>query len=291
MFAMKFDDVLNYVILPLTVALLASALGALSKWLISKASKDKIKVKEIRSEKDKDINEFAQLYNSRIAPEIRICVEQIIEFVTFKNDDDILHHLYICKNKENVVGFIKIIESLSKKYIFIAYIAINESDSLARKDGVKSLIDYVIKKHIKHKDEKIQIFTEIERGANNGYVTKLSKMIARRTRAYGYDAYSLKFDYIQPNMPDEAYENKNEHVLSLIWIPCYKITKPYLTKTEVINICKNLYFDIYSPSCNCSNNCSSYKEYLRGILSQYHSSLPKRIQIECMNQRRSEGKK
>jgi hypothetical protein len=275
-------DILVYIIIPIGVTILTTAIIALTKLVSTKLISNRLIVKEITKISDKDINQFIDLYNKRISSDIRICAEQIVDFSSFGGNTDIKHHLYVCKDKDNVVAFVKLMTSTSKKYVFIAYIAIDDTDLLAIRSGVNLLINHTIKKHIK-KENNIQLFTEIERGSQNGYITRLSKVIARRSREFGYNAYFLKFDYIQPNMPDENYNNVNEHVLSLIWIPINKPKRNYLLKKEVIDICRNLYFDIYYPSCDCTNCCDSYRAYLEKILKLYEKNLPKRIEIESLN--------
>ena len=276
-------EIVLYVIIPFGITIVSGILFALCRWLKSRFSKERLKMKEIKSISDKDINGFIELYNNRIADDVRICAEQIIDFIDPNPTDNVLHHLYVLKNKNKVVGFIKFMVSKDSNYLFIAYIAIDKDDSLAVNNGVKIMIDKIIKKFVKRKNGIENIYTEIERGTNNGYTTALSKAISRRINNYNIPAYILKFDYVQPNMPDENYGAIKEHILTLIWISNKKITKKFLTKRETINICKMIYKDIYLPSCKCSNCCESYSKYLDEICKRYNQNLNKKIELLPLN--------
>lgn len=280
---MEEKEILIHIVIPLGITILSTILFAICKWLKSKISKDRLKIKEIKSAFDKDINGFIELYNKRIVNEVRICAEQIVDFIDDYSADSVSHHLYILKNKNKVVGFVKFMVSKTSNYLFIAYIAIDKSDSLAVNNGVKIMIDRIIKKFIKGKKGVKNIYTEIERGTNNGYTTALSKAISRRAKEYKLTAYILKFDYIQPNIPNENYGKIPEHILSLIWIPHYEVTKKFFTKKEAIRICKMIYSDVYLPSCKCFNCYESYGKYLENICKNYNSNLDKKIDLIMLN--------
>ena len=148
-------DILVYIIIPIGVTILTTAIIALTKLVSTKLISNRLIVKEITKISDKDINQFIDLYNQRISSDIRICAEQIVDFSSFGGNTDIKHHLYVCKDKDNVVAFVKLMTSTSKKYVFIAYIAIDDTDLLAIRSGVNLLINHTIKKHIK-KENNIQ---------------------------------------------------------------------------------------------------------------------------------------
>lgn len=272
-------EIVLYVIIPVGIAIGTAILFAICRWIKSKISKDHLIIKEIKSISDKDINGFIDLYNKRIVEDVRICAEQIVDFIDPNPNDNIFHHLYILKHKNIVVGFIKFMVSKVNNYLFIAYVAIDKTDNLALNKGIKMMLDRIINKFIRVKNRVKNIYTEIERGTNNGITTALSKSISRRLNSYKLTAYALNFDYIQPNMPDDNYGEIKEQILTLIWIPCHKINKNFLAKKEVINICKMLYKDIYLPSCSCSNCCEPYKKYLDNICKEYSSNLNKKIKL------------
>ena len=273
------NTIITLILIPIGVTIVSSGILAFFKWIKPTMVDNHLFVKEITKLNDKDINAFIQLYNRRINEEIRICAEQIVGFIDPNPLDEITHHLYVCKHSNEVVGFVKIIVSHKNNYLFIAYIAIDEHDSLAIKDGVHSMITKLIRKHLRGRNKVSNLFTEIERGSNNGYVTSLYKSIARRSRSFNFNAYVVDFDYIQPNMPDDSYQETNEKILSLIWIPCNESFQNSLSKTDVIKICKNIYEDIYLPSCNCSNDCSSYVNYLDSLYARYENNLPPIINV------------
>ncbi len=278
---MDTKDIIIYIVLPIVVAIISSMIIAFFKWIKPKIFKDYLLVKEIKKSTDADIESFIALYNRRIDENLRICAEQIVDFINKNSNDNIKHHLYVCKHLDQVVGFIKIIISNQNNYLFIAYIAIDNNDSIAVKEGVSSLIKCVIKKHLKRTSIS-QIFTEIERGANNGYMTPLYKHISRICKAQGMISYLIDFDYIQPNMPDDAYNSAQEDILSLIWIPKVAPEKNYIKKNDIITICKNIYEDIYLPSCKQSNCCPNYKKYLNTLYLKYKNEIPSKVKLISM---------
>lgn len=279
---MDFKDVLLYIIIPIFVAITSSSILTIFHFLKLKFFKEHLVIKEVKSSADNDINEFIKLYNDRISEKLRICAEQIVEFTDNNCNDGIEHHLVVCKHKETVVGFIKIIVSEPHHFVFIAYIAIDKTDSLALKYGVSSLAGYVLKKYFKKDKNIYYIFTEIERSDKNGLITPLYKNISRRSKNYDLNSYLINFDYIQPNMPDDNYNSTNEDILSLIWIPKIKPCKNELSKKTVIDFCKNIYNDIYLPSCNESNCSKSYTKYLDNLYTKYDKTLPDKVKIVNM---------
>lgn len=107
----------------LWVPLLAPAIIALVKFIFI----DKLLyVKEIKKITDRDIERFVELYNERIDESLRICVEEILQFVGQPSNSSIQHHLYLCKKIDKPVGFMKFMISKEHKYIFVAYVAIDK---------------------------------------------------------------------------------------------------------------------------------------------------------------------
>lgn len=276
---MNFNDVILYIIIPIFVAIFSSSILAVFHFLKPHFFKEHLVIKELKSSADNDINEFVKLYNDRISEKLRICAEQIVEFTDNNFEDGIEHHLIVCKHKETVVGFIKVIVSEVHHFIFIAYIAIDKTDHLALKYGVSSLACYVLKKYFRKNKHIDNIFTEIERTDTNGIITPLYKNIGRRSKNFELNSYLINFDYIQPNMPDDNYNSTNEDILSLIWIPKNKPTNNELSKQEVIDFCKNIYNDIYLPSCKETNCSDNYTKYLNSLYLKYNESLCDKIKI------------
>ena len=270
-----FAFLLTYIVAPILVAVII----AIGKLIIS----DKVlSVKEIKNPTSTEINSFIDLYNNRIDIKYRICVEEILSFVGESNNA-IRHHLYVCKRRNKTVGFIKFMISETNRYIFIAYVAIDNTDDIAKKYGLNKLLKKLFKKYFKPRIVD-SIITEVEKGSLT-YYTAFSRLIGRYANAYGKNAYILDFNYTQPNMPDDNYNMVPEEIMHLIFIPYYTPLHTTISKSLLLELIGNLYFDIYCPSCNSITNCceKDYRDYLNKLLNNYNESLLSNIKMLPIN--------
>ncbi len=263
-----FEIILEYIwvpiILPIIVFLLKSILY----------------VKEIKNMTEPEVEEFKNLYNSKIKKELKICSEEILRFLEKREGESVEHHLYICKKFKKTIGFIKFMYSEQCECVFIAYVGIDKDDALARQYALKLMLKKIYNKYFKKKRAKI-IITEVERSSNGKYKTGLVKSVSRYSKSFKKSCYILEFDYIQPIMPDEQFENTNEIVLSLVYIPAYSLSNKIISKDEILKIIEMIYFEIYYPSCNEVKlpNCNSYNIYLENIIETYKKTLPSYIKL------------
>ena len=262
---------LQYIWAPLLVIAIA--------WCCKKIRKSYLYVKEIKKPTDPDIEGFKDLYSVRIKDDMRIEAEEILKFIGRRDETDVEHHLYICKRKGKVVGFIKFMISNTSKILFIAYIAVDKNDRVSNSCGMEKMLKKVAKKQFK-KDKVLRIVTEIEQGEKGNYNTPLSKIIARYARAYNHDAFYVDVPYFQPNMPGDDSKATKENCMSLIYVPYYKVENKVIPKTELINIIEFIYFEIYSPCCNeLKCDCGGYNLYLTNIIDKYKSDFPDYIDL------------
>lgn len=231
-------------------------------------------VREIKNVMDSDIDSFKELYNKRIDEKYRICAEEILSFLGENKDDAVQHHLYICKKWNKTVGFIKFMVSRPKKYIFIAYAAIDKEDKTAKQYGMKILAKVALKKYFK-RDQIDRIIIEAEKGANGTLYSAFTKIISRYAIGNKKTAYIYNFNYIQPNMPDDDYNVTPEEHMTLVTIPYYKPSHMSISKSSLIDLIRTIYFDIYCPSCNGITNCceADYGRYLNSLLRVYDKEL------------------
>lgn len=266
------DFILKYFWLPLIVPLLM--FGVKHIWT------NHLSVKEISKITDTDISGFKQLYNQTINEELRIDPEEILKFVGKDGTNRVEHHLYICKHKEQVVGFMKFMYSPDLRCIFMAYVAIDRNDSLANNYGVKKLSKKVVKHYFKN-GKANSFITEITRSNNDDYNTSLSKQIARYARMYHLEAYYINAPYyIQPVMPDCKDSTTKEDLLSLIYIPYSSPTVKNISKESFLRFIRFIYLDIYAPCCKSSiNDCSDYTMYLDKLINDYRNDCPDSIEL------------
>lgn len=264
--------ILEYIWVPVVVPLII--------FLVYNFYKDLIYVKEIKKATDRDIESFKDLYNSRIKEGMRIEAEEILEFVDRQQNDNVEHHLFICKHNKKVVGFIKFMVSKLRKSIFIAYIAIDKDDKVAKECAVKKMINKVLKKYFNPQNAHL-IITEIEQGPKGKYLTAFAKIIARYASDYKHDTYYVDAPYIQPKMPGEENQITQEDFMSLIYIPYYKVGNDVISKKEFIDIIEFIYYDIYGPSCNeVMCDCNKYNTYLGELIKDYKKDCEEYIDLK-----------
>lgn len=242
--------------------------------------KSVLRVKELKKGTDPEIEEFINLYNLRIKENLRICAEEILQFIERREGEVVEHHLYVCKKLSKTVGFIKFMYSEQHKYVFIAYTAIDKEDSVARQYAFNLMLRKIYKKYLKTK-KATMILTEIERGTKGNYKTGLAKLISRYAKKFKKQSYIIKFDYLQPSMPDDEYGDVSEEILSLVYIPMYTMANMKMPKNELLSILQTIYFEIYYPSCNeiTACDCNDYNSYLESIMDIYKSDLPEYIDL------------
>lgn len=258
---------LDYLWIPIVLPLLAFFFGSV------------IHIKELKKYTDSEIEGFKNLYNSTIKESLRINAEEILQFLDKRHEMNIEHHLYICKKFNKVVGFVKFMYSQDYNYIFIAYIAIDKNDFIAKKYAVNFLVRKIYKKFLKNKKAE-KVLAEIECSANGGHITSLAKQINRYAKKYKKQCYVVDLEYMQPSMPDDNYDGVNEEILSLVYIPMLGLSNEHISKSELLNLIKSIYFDIYYPSCNriTGCDCNNYNNYLLQIINLY-SNLPEYIDL------------
>ena len=263
---MNTDLLLEYIWVPI----LAPAFIYLIKFLFF----DKLLyVKEIKKITDNDIAQFTELYNNRIDDTLKICVEEILQFVGKSSNSSIEHHLYICKKINKTVGFMKFMISKEHKYIFVAYVAIDNSDKAALEYGMKTLIKTLAKKYFNPRVATC-IITEVEESPNGSHRNAMSLLVSRYAKSLGKKCYYVDIPYIQPQMPDDHNTQTDEQFLALLYIPFYEKANNCMPRNDVLSIIKSIYFDIYAPSCDPSLgcDCESYNRYLSRIITMYHDT-------------------
>lgn len=266
------NGILIYVLAPVIVVLIVAVL----KFIFNNKL---LYVKEIKKSTDPDTTYFNNLYDRYIKKRYRICAEEILSYIGKNAGADVCHYLYACKKWNKAVGFIKFMVSKSQKYIFIAYIVIDNKDAAAREAGAKILIKKVCRKFFKPSIAD-RFFIESEKG-EAGHYSKFSKLVARYARMEKKSAYIFDFDYIQPNMPDDNYGVAKEEHMSLMMIPFFSVSHVTITKEQLLGIVKMIYYDIYCPSCNSITNCCEldYSKYLERIINGYQKELSQTIKL------------
>ncbi len=266
------DMILKYLWVPIVVPLLILII----KFIVT----DRLLwVKEIKKITDSDIESFINLYNNRIDNSMRICVEEILNFVGRNKNCIMQHHLFVCKKINKTVGFVKFMISKELKYIFIAYIAVDKDDRTANNYCIKKMVKKLSKKFFKPPIAN-SIIIETVQTNQEYYVSAMTKVVSRYASILKKNSYYIDIPYLQPNMPDEDYSKIDEKFLSLIYIPYYDLDNNIISKNELLKIIESIYMEIYSPSCNnVTCNCEKYNLYLKNLLEIYYEDFPEHIKL------------
>lgn len=272
--------VLEHILAPIILSL-CGCLGALLKFIIA----DKLLVvKEIKKSTDPDIEQFSELYKKRIDESLRIGVEKILHYIGKNKNNVIEHHLYVCKKINKTVGFIKFMVSKEHKYIFVAYVAVDNTDSVANKFGLKIMAKKLAKKYFRPNIANCVIM-EAKPLKGRGYKTAFNLRVARYAKMLKKRCYCVDFPYIQPKMPDDFDAMLEEDFLPLLYIPFYEKENNCISKDELLALIQSIYLEIYSPSCdpNSGHDCAAYNNYLTTIMDLYKDDSKKYINLVPLN--------
>lgn len=282
----------------LAIIIISAFIGVLA-YIIADKYFNRIYVKLIRRSTDHDVNNFIDLYESRIHENIRISPEEIVVWIEEeklahkqKNSEysEYFHYLYVCKIGKKVAGFLKAMYHSKSKMMFIAYFGINKSMQDARR--VASLMMLKKLNHLilnKRKDCRAIIF-EIEdfqyvgEGVSQEEIEqrkarlRLFKELSRRA---GYTTYQVDIDYLQPKMTFD--ENDTEERMLLLYTPIERMEsdKPTINKKIVIDILYFIFMQIYLPTFRHDKvKQQKYHSYLSSLLNKYMISLPEEIALK-----------
>lgn len=234
-------------------------------------------IREIRDPESFDANQFKELYNKIIPFNLQISAEIILDFVGNNDSSDIVHHLFVCKRSNKVVGFIKIMICERLRYLFIAYLGIDNEDVYAKSIGVKKLLKRCVMKY--SKKMKLNIISEISQIPSKDLAMR--RLVRNYSKKFKRQSFSIDADYWQPAMPDTNCEVNEEEVLTLLYVPYLRLSNNIITKEELCAIISSIYYDIYAPSCSILNGCDPkrYNNYLSEILESLKDSYEKVINL------------
>ena len=245
--------------------------------LFSVFLKKHIYVREIRDPESYDAKQFMELYYKMIPQNLQISAAIILDFVGNQKYCDIVHHLFVCKRNDKVVGFIKIMICERLRYLFIAYLGIDQGDFYAKSKGMYKLLKKVVNRY--SKKMKLNIIAEISNTPMKNLAMR--SLIRRYSKEFGRISYTIDADYLQPKMPDTKNESDNEEFLTLLYIPFLRLSNNIVSKDELCAIISSIYYDIYAPSCSIINGCDpqEYNKYLGEILKLLKESYDNIIKL------------
>lgn len=245
--------------------------------IFSKLLKRCVCIREIRDPESCDANQFKELYNNIFPSNLQISAEIILDFVDNVDSSDIVHHLFVCKRSNKVVGFIKIMICERLRYLFIAYLGIDNDDIYAKSVGVKKLLKRCVMKY--SKKMKLNIISEISQTPSKDLAMR--RLVRNYSKKFKRQSFTIDADYWQPKMPDSKCNANEEEVLTLLYVPYHRLSNNIITKEELCAIISSIYYEIYAPSCSVLNGCDSkqYNSYLSKIFESLNDSYEKVINL------------
>ncbi len=251
----------------------------------------KVYVKEITKANDDDLHEFIDLYENIISENTRITAEEIIEWIPKKKlnkKKEVTHNLFLCKQGNKVIGFLKTMYCNDSNYMFIAYLGIDKEVANARKIASKYMVNK-LESSLKKNFSKCQgIFFEVEAPndkievAENQQRKAKIRLFKEAIKKRGHIAYEVDIKYTQPEIPNNYQSSTKDEELILLYVPLkIKYPQNLISKKHLIESLQFIYFKIYAPTHHKDKEMDElYKNYLASKLEEYKKNLPDKIKLK-----------
>lgn len=270
--------------------------AVISKLIYDYIKSKRIRIKQIKSSKDPDLNGFVDLYNTLIDDDIRIDASEIIRWI---DEDRALrkmkshkyyHYLFVGKIDQEVVSFLKVMYCTDSKYLFVAYYGINTTIEQARLFAAPLMMKTLVRlvqteikdcKAVLCEVQKPQ--TQLEQAENDKRKARL-RLFKETARILNFRLFEIDFEYLQPRMEIERDQRQqSEESMILLYAPI-KDEIPFdrqLPKNKLLEILKFIYLQIYRPTYRHEPEKDFiYQSYLNSLLELYEHLLPDYIPLK-----------
>jgi len=269
--------------------------AVVSKLIYDYIKSKRIRIKEIKSSKDPDLNGFLDLYNTLINDEIRIDASEIIRWI---DEDQVLrktkshkyyHYLFVGKLGKEIVSFIKFMYRTDSKYLFIAYYGVNTNIEQARLFAAPLMMRTLL--HLLQKELKDckAVLCEVQKpqawldqAENNKRKARL-RLFKETARMLNFRLFEIDFEYLQPEMEIEPNQQpSSEESMILLYAPIRDEIplSRQLPKEKLLEILAFIYLQIYRPTYrNEPEKDLIYQSYLNSLLELYKDVLPDYIPL------------
>lgn len=279
--------------LKVLLTIIGSVIAGLIMNYIRDQWKIRLRIKQIKNPKDKDLFKFYELYESVFREDVRISSEQFANWIEIdkqaNNPKTVSHYHFVCKRGSSVIGFLKAIYSWEYHLLFIAYYAIDKKDIQARELASATMIKHLEKMLKKKLPNCKGIIFEVEDidsaksdEINNERKARI-RLFKSAVKSKGHCAYEIDCNYIQPQIKIDDRDNSSDLPLVLMYVSLYKdcsITLK-LNKTEVVDIINFIYFNIYLPYfIHCGESPEESERKLLQLLDTYHTNLPIKVNLK-----------
>jgi hypothetical protein len=276
------------------ISAVGEGLGLISKcigWISNRLGR-RIRIREIKNNKDSDIHETLDLYEKIFKEDHRIVSSDLIgwlrETKLQRQDSAALSHcLLIAKCKGKVTAMLKAIRCPKSHIAFIAYFGVEKSDAITRRLASKMLLRFF--KHHLAKRWKNCNYIIFEADTPAPRIPKLEneerkarlRLFRDIARQQGLNAYQLKIDYSQPKMADAASFNGAGRKMALVVIPTQPGVLEAMNRSDVESIVSFLFFRIYSGTQLMQKKTSgAYAKHLRKVYSGIMTPLDDWIELQ-----------
>lgn len=245
---------------------------------------NRITVKLISEVDDEDLDDFIELYEEVIDENTRITPEEIKRFIGNHlptHYSTLSDYIFLCKQGNHLIGFLKAIYCHESKLLFIAYLGIDKNHDKARKLASSALLLSLTKYIKKNLNECKAVFFEVEMPKDASKKTRsLSRLrlFKLATSRLKLNCYQVGINYIQPEMPTDVGSTKEENTI-LLFVPLNSKNITELKKEDVLFYLNFIYFKIYGRTYNDDELQQLNKIYLSGLLEKFEKELPLTIKL------------
>ena len=267
-----------------------SVLAGILVYIVQNRIRNRIHAVQVCGARSKTADDFLDLYtklmpsNERNSPQhVRRWLEEARaqRWNRHRTDDFVV---IVAKLRGRVVGFFCYDYLFDKRYLLVNWYGIDKTVAYVRRFASRVLLRKVrrlVRGRYKH---CIAILYETEALGPDLTMDQNRKRRARKDLfadnafVWGLETFELPIGYIQPKLfPDDAYV---EEPMSLLLIPLLGKGDLRLTKTEIIEMLRCIYFAWYGDSYGNDPILSEkYFQYLRTLMQEIEPKLPEEITL------------
>ena len=265
-------------------------LAKFASWLVSQWT-GRLRIKEIRSEGDKDIEDSLELFERLFKEDDRVASSDLVAFLRppEKNEgrkDSLQHCFIIAKHGRKVAALLKAIYCPISRYVLVCYFGIDKSDLITRRIASPLMLRFFRKYIQKRWNDCEGILYEAEspdgraRKKDNDERKARLRLFRELSKRLGFHAYAIDMKYAQPHMADVKDFSAEHRKLTLIAMPPRRLKEEVLPKAACEKILWFLILRIYATTqVMTQQRRKTYLEYLNKLHSEMTAQLTDVVEL------------
>jgi hypothetical protein len=276
-----------------------------------------IEVKFLLSSKDPDVEKAIELYNIRFKDDEDLLVpsDDIYRHIdeaaaARRKHDHTMEELFLIakvrhvspRGRNDVAAFMNFQYYADSRYLFVSYLCVSKDFCVRNTNDVtmaggpsfvvSKLLDAILYhlssgnpfKRYKTLKQCRAILYEIE--LTEGEVRERRRNLARRNhfkgivQRTGYKTFRLPIDYVQPQLSLDEHDQRHEEPLDLMYIPLQQQPGSTMTKAQVSDILRFIYFQVYGDSfLDDPEKDQLWREYLKSLKERVEATIPEVVTL------------